>query len=422
MRIIGSFLAATLFVLVGAIACFIWLERNESMVNRRQALELMLESKQYEELESRLHWHLRLHPKDNEVRRLQGKYFETLERHDQAFQAYEPVEYGSYYKPETLLRQGEIALRKHNHAEVAVEKLERCVQHELSGPAIRYYGFLLLSEIYDLQGRELAARQTIRLALQFAPKEERARTMRLGLYMELGRRAPEDRVKRLIDFVKADPNDIDSKAGLVMAYLEMERFTDAEPLLQELLGKAPDNPRVLRSRLQYLFMTGKNSELGELLDKNLGEYESDQTVWRLRALMAKEQGNSEKEDAALQKAIELNPRNHELYNMLASAYLRQGKQAEAKRAEQTAKDLRDAKATVQSAVEKVLYGGKDELDLSKVDSAFEKAALPGQLDLVREVLKSNDSTPLDVPRPDVNAKPEPTMIPKNLDNNDRKQI
>lgn len=164
-------------------------------------------------------------------------------------------------------------------------------------------------------------------ALRYNPHDH-ASMFELGeQYINAGR--VEDAFKMIQDAVELDPDNKWYQLRLGRFYRELGQYDDYIKLYEGLLARYPGDLDMLSDLIDAYLITedyDKALKKMDLLEQQVGQNE---VITEQRLRIFKQQGNTKKLVAELEKLIGQNPENLRYYNMLAQLYTENGKDKEA---------------------------------------------------------------------------------------------
>jgi tetratricopeptide (TPR) repeat protein len=129
--------------------------------------------------------------------------------------------------------------------------------------------------------------------------------------------------------VELDPQRDDARRRLTQCLLRLGLYEEANPHLEYLLRRYPQNAEITVELAGARFKQGQVSESRQLLDAVLAQHPDNEAALRERGRLALADGNAAQAEKWLRQAEKLNPYDAKLLPLLSSALEHQGKQDEA---------------------------------------------------------------------------------------------
>jgi len=359
----------------------------------RSLVSLLIDSGHYGEAEQMLRARVLDVPSDARAILLLARALAGMDDVRGCIETLELVNDHSPMKPEALLRQGQayLQLRDAQHAEFA---FRRCVQHSDVDRETARIAWAQLAGLFGAKDRT----DDLRIALWSLHEivDERARidVQRQLVELSLVRQEPKARAEQLKSFIAGNPHDFEARVALGLAYLESNAIEDGMRIIRECLDSKPLDPNAWRAWLRAVYQEGDLAKLAQELESAPRELAEQSGYWKLRALVAQENGDWDHADECLAKAIVISPGQADLHGQRAIVLSRLKRTTEADQEGQTARQLRDAYAALRVAYEDWLQAkAANSSTESRATIAHRIAQAYQDLGLAREARAWENSTP-----------------------------
>jgi predicted Zn-dependent protease len=250
------------------------------------------------------------------------------------------------------------AARLDGDAEQAQQHLYHCQQAQPSHPVVLLEWALLRAQFGELETVERYLIDQLQrgsgqaLLIQEALIEGYMRTYRVGpalagvedwlkrqpddtqawflqgcIWMQMER--PQTARTSLLRVLELDPQRDDARWRLAQCLLKLRLCEEADPYLEQLHRRYPQNAEMRVELAKARFMQGQVSQAQEMLDSVLAEHPDNEAALRERGRLDLAAGKAAEAEKWLRQAVQLNPRDTQLYQLLSNALEHQGKQEEA---------------------------------------------------------------------------------------------
>jgi tetratricopeptide (TPR) repeat protein len=252
------------------------------------------------------------------------------------------------------------AARLDGDAEQAQQHLYYCQQAQASHPGVLLEWALLRAQFGELDTVEGYLLNQLQRGsgqaslIQEALIEGYLRTYRIGPALagveDLLKRQPEDtqalflqgciwlQIERsqtarscFLRVLELDPERDDARWRLAQCLLKLRLYEEADPYLEHLHRRYPQNAEMTVELASARFMQGRVSQAQELLDAVLAEHPDNEAALREHGRLDLAAGKAAEAEKLLRQAAQLNPRDTQLFQLLSTALEHQGKQDEAQR-------------------------------------------------------------------------------------------
>jgi tetratricopeptide (TPR) repeat protein len=130
--------------------------------------------------------------------------------------------------------------------------------------------------------------------------------------------------------LELDPQRDDARWRLSQCLLKLRLYDEANPHLEHLHHRFPDNAEMTVELAGVRFQLGQGSEAQQLLDGVLAEHPNSEAALRERGRLSLAAGKAAEAEQWLRQADQLNPRDLQLLSLLSTALEHQGKEVEAR--------------------------------------------------------------------------------------------
>lgn len=240
--------------------------------------------------------------------------------------------------------------------------------------------------LHILQMRLEEARETLMTTHDLAEPAGRPGILVLRMQAEVNRIRPEEAVKSLQGYVRADPDNWQARRALARELQLLGDETSSDRNILACLDARPDDPSVWRTWLEILYQRGDRDRFQEAVLRLPPSADSDAELWKARGLALTWSLDLDSAADAFASAILLNEYEPEYHYRLGLTQNRLGQTHEATRHLERHQELKDAQGQLRDAISEYLEAS-DRTDPSHADyrEAVERLAfLCEQLGWTRE--------------------------------------
>lgn len=236
----------------------------------------------------------------------------------------------SVRKGDARFFEGKAFLKMHK-VRLAEEAFLDCIRREERGEnvALAANARLELMALYAMQERWDAFKRTVWDVYARLVPSDRLATLTMRMRSEFEQTRPDLNIEALRLRVDADPDDVQSLAGLATAYDRASELGEAVRLLKQAVQKAPHDDAIWARYLDVLYRSGAIEELRTELARHPERAANSPEVHNLRGVLAQSSGDFEAAESAFRRALDLRPDVPEYHHRLGQVLLRLGKPEEA---------------------------------------------------------------------------------------------
>jgi predicted Zn-dependent protease len=328
--------------LVAGAMLIAWQERGEPELARA---EQAIAERRFAEADQLLEKHLSTHPEDSSARLLAARTSRQRHRFDEASRRLMELENDPSVQESVRLENRLLALM-HGQLSEAEETFAYCRSHPNEGETPLVLEALIIGTINSL-APDFSEHKPIGVEVS-EPRIERVQRM-IALWLDRQTNSPDqmagllwrarvrhlanDRPGALADLrrvLETRPDDLEA-AYYYALFIASESPMEARDRFGSLARSYPDNPFILFAWASSLRSTGSLDQSAETLDRLIALYPTNPNPVLERGLVALDAQQPAVAEPLLRKALELSPRNGEIYAALARCMLQLNKAAEARR-------------------------------------------------------------------------------------------
>ena len=263
-------------------------------------------------------------PQKTQFKQRMAFLYNNMEEYGKALPLLRDLE-SSYPQVVSLKVELARALRHTGDVESSVELLEQAIILSPDNVQANYE----LSVVLIITGNRLRAIEVLEHLLTLETEEIKDLKShfltRLALLYS-GEGEYEKSVNSLLEVVKLNQNDTESRLRLLQAYREADMGKEAEDLSRKMLEESPDDPYVIIARGQTLVSRGKvNEGVRFLKDKARSDLEPEgrDLIYMVLGQILVDEERFDEADRVIEEGLSVNPESERLLFLKASSYERQ---------------------------------------------------------------------------------------------------
>ncbi len=263
-------------------------------------------------------------PQKTQFKQRMAFLYNNMEEYGKALPLLRDLE-SSYPQVVSLKVELARALRHTGDVESSVELLEQAIILSPDNVQANYE----LSVVLIITGNRLRAIEVLEHLLTLEAEEIKDLKShfltRLALLYS-GEGEYEKSVNSLLEVVKLNQNDTESRLRLLQAYREADMGKEAEDRSREMLEESPDDPYVIIARGQTLVSRGKvNEGVRFLKDKARSDLEPEgrDLIYMVLGQILVDEERFDEADRVIEEGLSVNPESERLLFLKASSYERQ---------------------------------------------------------------------------------------------------
>lgn len=259
-------------------------------------------------------------------------------------------------KAEALLREGQAYLAA-NRARDAEAVWRKVIADDPLHPGpsdVVHDAHLELLKLFSTEDRWEDMHEILWNAYERARPQDQATLLTMRIIGELERVAPAAAIKRLQDYVAADPGDAEALRSLAKVELALGRRDEAQQHFEACLKLRPDDVRCWRDYLTMLHDQGDLDAWTALLDRVPASADGEPEIWRFRGLRKEKAGDFAGAAEDYRQALERNPFLAAVHYRLAMVEERLGHREVAARHRKQTEAIRKAQTDLRAAYEDLI--------------------------------------------------------------------
>ncbi len=344
-------LLATGLILVATASGAWWYSRAMRPGADLQTIETWIRSERYGSAQQELIKYLQRTPSDGEARMMLARVLAAGGDLAGCARELHQVPASWPRKTRALYReaQAHLLLHRARDAEAALRAVIDAESQSPSDPAVFHDASHELLSLYATENRWSEAREILWKIYARATPRYRPTLLAMRILQELERLDPSVSVKRLRNFVNADPEDWEARRALARAELALGQRSEALHDMRACLEGRPDDPRVWRDYLNMLELLGERETFEALLVRAPAIAETRPELWVSRGQTRELVGDWTTAASDYRRALALNPNLSSAHYRLAGIEQRLGNSLAAVEHRRRWRELEEARSALRPA-------------------------------------------------------------------------
>ncbi|MBI3462561.1 MAG: tetratricopeptide repeat protein [Planctomycetes bacterium] len=273
---------------------------------RLEQIRAWADAGRWEQAAGAIRLHLERRPHDPAVLMLGARIAAAQGQLQRCTELLEQVPSGSSQKLQAMLRQGQ-ALRDAGRVSRAEQVWREALAMLRQQPAAAPWRQTIQAELVSLLSLERRAPEARELLWQMYPGHSEKWRLLIALARLQGRGTnPQVALVLLDEFIQRDPTDVEARLGRARYLAEASRWQEAKEDAKQCRSQDPHNPRILEVVLQCDSALQQWDAADQLLHSPDLDPTSP-TIWRLRAMRYKAQGDWKNSEACFEQSLGLKP-------------------------------------------------------------------------------------------------------------------